>query len=102
MEEKVWKRTFRPDKRITLKQLNMFMTNSFKRVQFGKEHRDQNFCSGISIFTPPIKSIVRQDIGGWQNTLVRMDIKYIVDGLILVEPDILMANVFVQHALVHK
>ena len=25
-----------------------------------------------------------------------MDIKYIVDGLILVEPDILMANVFVH------
>ena len=33
MEEKVWKRTFRQDKRITLKQLNMFMTNSLKRVQ---------------------------------------------------------------------
>ena len=60
-----------------------------------------NPITGISIFKPPRKKVL-QDIGGRQDTLVRMDIKYIVDGLILVEPDILMANVFVQHALVHK
>ena len=79
------------------------MTNShwkeYKRGKFGKEHkvvlRDINIqASNKKVLLGMILEVGKILWSVWTSN--------IVDGLILVEPDILMANVFVQHALVHK
>lgn len=75
-----------------------------KSTREGNLEKNTKFCSRISIFIIQAsnKKVLLGMILEVGKILWSVWTSNIVDGLILVEPDILMANVFVQHALVHK